>query len=124
MVDKSPDGSYAESDPNVRAAAALAVARNATPDDARALDLCAQTDVSVSVASRCRTQGGPPPSRSRPVLVYVFPDGANAPRPGAAYALLFADGTLREGATDRRGAVFDPAAPEGSIRLVAPQPGP
>jgi hypothetical protein len=53
------------------------------------------------------------------VLVYIVPDHADLPRPGAPYALLFADGLLRAGSADRRGAVFDPAAPEGPIKLVA-----
>jgi hypothetical protein len=31
--------------------------------------------------------------------------------------MLFADGTIRTGVADRRGAVFEPSAPEGDIAL-------
>jgi len=51
------------------------------------------------------------------LLVYVVPDGAASPRPGSSFALLMPDGLLHLGATDRRGAVFDPAAPEGRVTL-------
>jgi hypothetical protein len=71
------------------------------------------------VAARCRTRL-PPPSRAHPTLVYVVAEGAAAPRPGSAYAVLMADGTLHVGNTDRRGAVFDPAAPEGEVTLRKP----
>jgi hypothetical protein len=52
--------------------------------------------------------------------VYVIADGAAAPRPASAYAILLADGTLHVGTTDRRGAVFDPTAPEGELTLRKP----
>jgi hypothetical protein len=34
--------------------------------------------------------------------------------------MLLADGTLHAGTTDRRGAVFDPVAPEGDVTLRRP----
>ena len=34
--------------------------------------------------------------------------------------MLLSDGTLHVGTTDRRGAVFDPIAPEGDISLRRP----
>jgi hypothetical protein len=34
--------------------------------------------------------------------------------------MLLADGTLRAGTTDRRGAAFDPVAPEGEVSLRPP----
>jgi hypothetical protein len=34
--------------------------------------------------------------------------------------MLLADGLVRAGNTDRRGAVFDPAAPEGDVTLRRP----
>ena len=101
-----------------RAAAALAVGHSPGAEDARALDRCARSDPSSTVAGRCRT-GAPASSedRTHAALVYVVPDGFDAPKPNAPYAMLFADGTLRSGATDRRGAVFEPVAPEGPVRL-------
>jgi HEAT repeat protein len=108
-------------DPNedVRAAAALAVANRDFPADGLAIARCAQADPSGRVAARC-SAGPSKPTRSRAGLVYVIPQGSDAPRPGAAYALLLSDGTLRVGTTDRRGAVFDPAAPEGELSLRRP----
>jgi hypothetical protein len=107
-------------DPNdqVRAAAAIAITARTTPDDARALRRCARVDPSGLVAARCETKWAPP-SRTRATLVYVVPEGSEAPRPGAAYALLLADGLVRTGTADRRGAAFDPVAPDGTLRLVS-----
>jgi hypothetical protein len=117
-------------DPNedVRAAAAAALATAPTPDDGRALERCARSDPSGFVAMRCRNpcldHAAAQPQTCRPhpthvhaALIYVVPEGASTPRPGAAYAMLLADGTIRAGTTDRRGAAFDPVAPEGTVRL-------
>lgn len=104
---------------DVRAAAALAVQTTATANDVRVLERCARTDPSGAVAARCRTHAAPT-SRTHAALVYVVPEGSSIPRPGASYAMLLADGLLRAGNTDRRGAVFDPAAPEGDVTLRRP----
>jgi HEAT repeat protein len=90
-----------------------------TADDARALERCARGDPSNWVAARCRTRATLP-SRTHAALVYVVAEGAVAPRPGSAYALLMADGTIHVGTTDRRGAIFDPIAPEGELTLRRP----
>ncbi len=103
----------------VRTAAALLLTESPNPEDLRALDRCAHTDASVRVAAQCRSHPAFP-VRTHPVLVYVVSEGATPPRPGAAYALLMADGTVRMGSTDRRGGVFDPVAPEGVVRLLPP----
>jgi HEAT repeat protein len=104
----------------VRAAAALALARTGVPDDVRALERCARADPSGAVANRCRTHPAPP-TRSHAALVFVIGDATSAaPRPGAPFAMLLADGTLRAGTTDRRGAAFDPVAPEGEVSLRPP----
>jgi HEAT repeat protein len=108
---------------DARAAAAGAVAGTHGPEpgteDARALDLCARTDPSGAVAARCRARTEPT-AVMHPLLVYVVPDGAATPRPGSPFAMLLPDGLLHQGATDRRGAVFDPAAPEGLVSLRHP----
>jgi HEAT repeat protein len=108
-------------DPNedVRAAAAVLLSRAPSGDDTRVLDACARNDPAGSVAARCRSRATPP-ARAHAALVYVVTEGASAPRPGSPYAMLLADGTLRTGTTDRRGAVFDPAAPEGEVTLRRP----
>jgi HEAT repeat protein len=103
----------------VRTAAARAVEQSPTADDTRALDRCARSDPSGTVAAACRASPARS-DRSRALLVYVVADGAATPRPGASYALRLADGLLRGGTTDRRGAVFEPAAPEGDVTLGAP----
>jgi HEAT repeat protein len=101
---------------DVRAAAAAALYRAPSQEDLRVLERCARADPSGTVAARCRAHA-PTLAHAHAALVYVVPEGANLPRPGAAYALLLADGTLRAGTADRRGAVFDPVAPEGTVRL-------
>ena len=102
----------------VRAAAALAIGRTPAGDeDRQALSRCASEDRSGSVASRCRAPAVPP-GRTHAALVYIVPDLSTAPKPGAAYVLLLADGTLHAGTADRRGAVFDPVAPEGDLMLL------
>jgi HEAT repeat protein len=102
----------------VRAAAALAVARSPSAEDKRALDRCAATDRSGAVVHRCKSP--PVPGRAarvQPVEIYVVPEGATLPHPRSAYAVELADGLLHVGVTDRRGAVFDPASPEGELSL-------
>ncbi|HEY6460767.1 MAG TPA: HEAT repeat domain-containing protein [Polyangiaceae bacterium] len=103
----------------VRAAAALQLSRSPGPEDVKALELCARADASGFVAGRCRVHRPPPApgGPAHPTLVYVVPEGGEVPRPGAPCAVLLADGLLRTATTDRRGAVFDPVAPEGEISL-------
>jgi cellulose synthase operon protein C len=101
----------------VRAAAALAVAQRSSDADSLALNRCAHGDPSANVAAHCRSRGAPE-GRTHATLVYVIPEGSNAPHPGAPYAILFADGTVRSGTADRRGALFDPVAPEGDVTLL------
>jgi HEAT repeat protein len=120
--DGSPERAVLASDPaeDARAAAVLAVSTRPGPDDTRALDRCARTDPAVAVAARCRNPPARPSAATHAALVYVVPDGADAPRAFASYAMLFADGTVRSGTTDRRGAVFEPRAPEGDVTLRRP----
>jgi HEAT repeat protein len=119
--DGAPERKALAEDPSedVRAAAALAVQTAPTPDDTRALERCTRSDPSGSVAAHCRTHAAAR-TRAHAALVYVVPEGSSTPRPGAAYAMLLADGLVRAGTTDRRGAVFDPAAPEGEVTLRRP----
>lgn len=104
---------------DVRSAAAFAVRQSPSADDLRAIERCSHDDPSGMVAMRCRTHRAIP-TRTHPVLVYVVPDGADSPRPSVPYAILLSDGTLRAGSADRRGAVFDPVAPEGEVTLRRP----
>jgi HEAT repeat protein len=104
---------------DVRAAAALLLSRAPTTDDTRALERCARSDPSGAVAARCRSRAALP-SRTHAVLIYVVPDTSAQPHPSAPYAMLLADGLVHAGTTDRRGAVFDPVAPEGEVTLRRP----
>lgn len=109
-------------DPNdqVRASAARALARKPIgADDRAALERCAATDRSGNVARLCRRSDAPP-SRRRAVEVYVVPESGSSPQPRALYALELADGFLRTGVADRRGAIVDPAAPDGELALRRP----
>jgi hypothetical protein len=112
-----------DSSDSVRAAAALAVARapnkDEKSDDRKALERCAAEDKSGAVAHRC-VAPPPLPSRTHAALVYVIAEGTQLPHPGSAFAIELADGAIHAGTTDRRGAVFDPAAPEGELALRRP----
>lgn len=110
-----------------------------------ALDRCAQLDRSGAVALRCRQGANVPspaaaatpthapaaaaapaaPSAAAPrtthaVEIYVVPESSSTPRPRAAYAVELADGFLRGGTADRRGACFEPFAPDGDVSLRRP----
>lgn len=108
--------------PLVRAAAAeLLHARPAGPEgrDARALGRCRREDPFGRVATRC-DRARPAVSAREPVSVVVVREGESQPAVEAPFALVFADGTVRHGTTDRRGVVFEPAAPRGSVALDVP----
>jgi len=111
----------------VRLAAADHLARGAQkPDpeaaaDARALARCAGEDRNASVALRC-SKPAAAPTGTDDVAVFVVPDGRSAPLPRAPFALVRADGLMRLGTADRRGQLFEAAAPSGPIRLAVPAP--
>ena len=90
-------------------------------DDARALSRCLAEDKSGMVANACRAPAEAS-DRGSPVVVFVVPDGRSSPLPLAPYSLQRADGFIRSGIADRRGAVFEHAAPRGQLRLVVPGP--
>jgi HEAT repeat protein len=96
-------------------------ASNPNKDDARALSRCVADDKSGMVANACRASFRAP-SEPRPALVFVVPDGKSAPLPLASYSLMRADGLIRSGNADRRGAIFERAAPAGELRLIVPGP--
>jgi hypothetical protein len=88
-------------------------------EDQRAISRCVAGDKSGLVASACRAARSLS-SVTAPVLVMVVPDGRAAPLPSAPFALKRADGLIRSGLADRRGAVFERAAPGGPLSLVVP----
>jgi HEAT repeat protein len=109
-----------ETDPSdaVRTGAALAIVRSPSGEaDARALARCVSGDRSGAVAARCRA-APELPSRTRPVTVYVVPDLVTSPEANAPYVVVLESGALHAGTSDRRGAVFDPVAPDGDLTLL------
>jgi HEAT repeat protein len=123
VVAGAPERKALSSDYNdaVRTAAATAIERApvaGAPDDARALERCAAQDRSGSVAHRCRLTSWTPAQKASDVEVYVIAEGTTAPHPRSPFALALADGTVHAGTADRRGAAFDPVAPDGAISLL------
>jgi HEAT repeat protein len=90
-------------------------------EDARSLSRCLAEDKSGMVANTCRA-AAETADRASAVLVFVVPDGRSFPLPLAPYSLQRADGFIRSGIADRRGAVFEHAAPRGQLRLLVPAP--
>jgi HEAT repeat protein len=108
----------------VRASAARALVAGESDADRSALDRCVSNDRSPEVARLCRggvrgANAAVPDARraTRAVTAYVFGESASAPKPRAPYLVELEGGVLRAGAADRRGAVFDPAAPAGDLAL-------
>ncbi len=118
--DGAPERRKLADDPSdvVRAAAALLVSYKPGPDDMHALDRCVHAELFARSAARCLAHPPTPPLGKNAVLVYVVPLGSATPKAGSSYRLELADGTVRSGLTDRRGALFDPAAPEGLLTLM------
>ena len=117
-----------DTSPSVRIAAADALATIAATDGppavaaARALGRCAVEDHDASVAVRCSTPASAhrDPAARDDVSIYVIEGGHGTPTPRASFALVRADGLLRLGVADRRGELFEAAAPPGLIRLAVP----
>jgi HEAT repeat protein len=99
------------------AAARLVGAVRRGEADTAALTRCADDRV-VAVARLCGGRAETA-ARSYAVEVVVVPEGEAGPLPRAGYALQLSDGRVRVGLTDRRGAVFEAAAPDGPLVLRA-----
>ncbi|MBX3181365.1 MAG: HEAT repeat domain-containing protein [Polyangiaceae bacterium] len=104
----------------VRERAARALAGSDSAADRAALTRCAATELTSSVAVACRASALQPSGVTERVLVHVVPLGGTAPAPSAPFTLVLADGLLRAGVADRRGAVVEWAAPRGSLELILP----
>jgi HEAT repeat protein len=78
-------------------------------------------DPSGAVAAECEPSAQPRPVPGHePTLVMIIPAGQDAPAPSQPFALLRADGLVRLGISDRRGQVFEAAAPQGALSLLEP----
>ncbi len=111
------------SDPNelVRANAARALRASTSDEDRKALARCWSTERSIEVAKHCarrRDTESAPSSRTEWVTIFVADDARGSTiKPGVPYLLEYPDGSLRAGISDRRGAIVDPFAPVGELRL-------
>ncbi len=112
------------SDPSevVRAAAASDLRRNAAdPVVKKALARCASDDHDATVAEVCERGAVAKATPARFDLgVFVVPDGKDAPVPRTAFSLVLPGGMVRTGLTDRRGAIFETAVPDGTVQLGVP----
>ena len=105
----------------VRMAAAklLASVPAEAPEQARrALVRCEIDEASARVAAVCRRGEPERVAAATSVTVFVVPDGKTEPVPGAPFALMLADGFVRLGLADRRGALHEHAAPRGPLSLL------
>jgi len=73
------------------------------------------------VAAECELSPRPQAiAGHEPTVVVIIPAGQDAPGPAQPFALLRADGLVRLGVSDRRGQVFEVAAPRGALSLLEP----
>jgi hypothetical protein len=107
----------------VRLAAARLIRDRWTALAPGALSRCAAKDVSGRVAIECAASPDPEPAKGETVPdvgVLVVNTGEATPAPRAPFALVHADGFIRSGMSDRRGAVWEASAPRGPLRLTLP----
>jgi HEAT repeat protein len=103
----------------VRRAAAELVLRTAPGTaERRLLARCQESDPHAVVAEACAVAARPDRTETEAVTVLIVPVSRDEPTPGAPFALLFADGGLRLGVADRRGAVHEPRAAKGAFELL------
>jgi cellulose synthase operon protein C len=88
--------------------------------DEAALARARDHDPSGAVAAECAATAPLKPDSVEATQVLVIPAGADEPQPAQPFALLRADGLVRLGVSDRRGQVFEVAAPRGALSLLEP----
>ncbi len=108
-------------DPRARVRRAAAeLLRSVAPNDARtrALRRCSEIDTSAVVAEACVGSPRGAELAVEPATILVVQPGRSEPTAGGPFALLLADGGLRLGATDRRGAVHEARTRRGELELL------
>jgi len=88
--------------------------------DEALLERARDRDPSAAVAAECDAPPLPAAEGHEPTLVVIIPAGQDTPSPAQPFALLRADGLMRLGVSDRRGQVFEAAAPRGALSLLEP----
>lgn len=101
-----------------RAAAELLLRVAPGTVERRLLSRCEETDPHALVADACAAKARPDVAQVEPATLLIVAGSAGEPTPGAPFAVLWPDGSLRLGAADRRGVVHEPRAPEGAIELL------
>jgi HEAT repeat protein len=108
----------------VRMAAARLLRDRWTTVAPGALARCAAKDVSGLVAVECSATAAGEAALAWPIVadvgVLVVATGQREPTARAPFALVHADGFIRSGTSDRRGAVWEASAPRGPLRLTLP----
>jgi HEAT repeat protein len=103
-----------------RAAAVLLSAQTSDQSARRELERCTEREPNAEVALACGRPADRTPDDTEPVIVFVIPAGSSVPVPRAPFGLELADGSVRYGCSDRRGAVHERYAPRGTVRLTLP----
>jgi HEAT repeat protein len=88
--------------------------------DALALVRARDRDPSSAVAAECEAPRRAMPEGVDATVIAVIPAGDDLARPAQPFALLRADGLVRLGVSDRRGQLFEVAAPHGALSLLEP----
>lgn len=101
-----------------RAAAELVLRSSPGAAERRLLARCQESDPHALVAEVCAAAARLDGMEVEPVTVLIVPVSRDEPTPAAPFALLFADGGLRLGVADRRGAVHEPRAAKGTFELL------
>jgi HEAT repeat protein len=86
--------------------------------DEIALSRARDRDPISAVATECEAFRQSSPEGVDPTVVVVLAPGDDLPRPAQPFALLRADGLVRLGISDRRGQLFELAAPHGALSLL------
>lgn len=102
-----------------RAAAELLLRSGSGVAERRQLTRCREQDTHALVAQTCAGAARPDTAHSEAISVLIVPSAGAEPAPFSAFALLWADGGLRLGSSDRRGGVYEPRAPAGAVEPLS-----
>ena len=101
-----------------RAAAELLLRAAPQTAERRLLSRCQESDPHAVVAEACAGQARPDVAEVEPATLLIVGRAGDEPTPSAPFAVLWPDGSLRLGAADRRGAVYEPRAARGEVELL------
>lgn len=102
------------------AAALLLTAERSDPGVASLLERCLDEERDGRVAAACGSAGKLDAGHGPLLTAFVFAATGTEPQPGVPFAVRFADGTIRHGEADRRGAFSEPRPVRGPVSLEVP----